>query len=98
MGDNPLSNLLGNLNTSTNPNTNNPLSNLSNLNLQNSIEMLSKAQHLIQNLDNASDTRIELLHAIRPFLGSKRQQYCGTCINLLKLTGIAKIISSYTKK
>lgn len=45
----------------------------------------------------ANDPRINLLHAIKPFMNAKRQKKIGNCIQLLQLVGISKLMNGQEK-
>lgn len=61
--------------------------------LSNNIDILSKAREMMDSFNNVSDSRINLLHSIHPFLSSTRQSSCSSCIQLLKIISVISSIS-----
>lgn len=61
--------------------------------LGNNIDILSKAREMLDSFNNVSDSRINLLHSIHPFLSPTRQSSCSSCIQLLKIISVISSIS-----
>lgn len=68
-----------------------PASNFRNNNIN--MGILNQANEMIRMLNNVTDSRINLLHSVQPFLGPQRQQRLGGAIQLLKVISIISAIS-----
>jgi hypothetical protein len=55
-------------------------------------EMLDRAKQLMNKMGMGNDPRINLLHAIKPFMGNKRQQKISTCIKILQMASLTKLM------
>lgn len=62
-----------------------------------STEMLSTAKKAMDRLNTNSDPRINLLHAIKPFMNSNRQKKIGTCIQLLQVASMSRLLNEHEK-
>ncbi len=60
-------------------------------------DMLNNTRKAIDRLSKGSDPRINLLHAIKPFMNSKRQEKIGNCIQLLQVAGLSRILNDQEK-
>ena len=59
------------------------------------IDMILKAKNIMGKINSNKDSRIDLLNAIQPFLRNKRQAQCKNCINILKISDIVRMLSSF---
>ena len=50
-------------------------------------------QNILSGVDMNSDSRINLLNALRPYMKQSRSKYVDTAIRILKLTKISSVIS-----
>jgi len=55
-------------------------------------ELLMRAKKMMDKLGTGNDPRVNLLHAIKPFMSGKRQQKIGNCIKILQLASMTKLI------
>ena len=62
-----------------------------------STEMLNTARKTMDRLNTGSDPRINLLHAIKPFMNSKRQKKIGNCIQLLQVASLSRLLNEHEK-
>ena len=60
-------------------------------------EMLNTARKAMDKLNVGSDPRINLLHAIKPFMNSKRQKKIGNCIQLLQVASLSRLLNEREK-
>jgi hypothetical protein len=60
-------------------------------------ETASRVKKLIDGINTGNDPRINLLHAIKPFMSSKRQKKIGKAIQLLQMTSLARLINNNDK-
>jgi hypothetical protein len=56
------------------------------------IEMIRKVKTVMDKLNNNNDPRVNLLTAIRPFLNNKRQDKLNSCIKILQMSSIARLM------
>jgi len=61
------------------------------------MEMMRKITGIMSRMNSVNDPRINLLHAIKPFLGSKRQSKLNNCVNLLRMSSIVRLIDENEK-
>ncbi|RCX18788.1 hypothetical protein DFR58_10457 [Anaerobacterium chartisolvens] len=61
------------------------------------IEMLRKVKTIMDRLNSTNDPRVNLLTAVKPFLSSKRQQKLGTCIRMIQMTGLTRLMEGSDK-
>lgn len=61
--------------------------------MRDNLGILSKAQEMIESLNHVSDSRINLLNSIHPFLSPKRRSSCASCIQLLKIVAVINAIT-----
>ncbi|SHI48636.1 hypothetical protein [Thermoclostridium caenicola] len=61
--------------------------------MRDNLGILSKAREMIESLNQVSDSRINLLNSIQPFLSPARQSSCASCIQLLKIVAIINAIA-----
>lgn len=62
-----------------------------------SSDMLRKFGRIVEKLKTASDPRINLLNAVRPFLNNTRQSKLSQCIKFLQMANIAKLMDENDK-
>ena len=55
-------------------------------------DIVQNMQSLINSADICSDSRINLLNALKPYMRSSRSQYMDTAIRILKLTRISSVL------
>lgn len=60
----------------------------------NTEEMMRKVKKAVEDLKSNNDPRINLLHAISPFMSSKRQKKISNAIQLLQISGAAKLMNN----
>lgn len=60
-------------------------------------DMLNTARKAMDRLNVGSDPRINLLHAIKPFMNTKRQKKIGNCIQLLQVASLSKLLNEREK-
>ena len=65
--------------------------------MEDNIDMLRKAKVMMDRLNNVNDPRINLLMAIKPFLNSRRQQKLSGCLNIIRMSNLARLIEDYEK-
>ena len=63
----------------------------------NDSEMLNRVKKLASSIGAGNDPRINLLHAIKPFMNSNRQKKIGNCIQLLQMSGFARLLDNQDK-
>lgn len=56
-----------------------------------------KVKKVLDKINTGSDPRINLLHAIRPFMNSRRQKKLGNCIQLLQMTSLTRLFNDHEK-
>lgn len=61
--------------------------------IRDNLGILSKAREMIDSLNYVSDSRINLLNSIHPFLSPARQASCASCIQLLKIVAVISAIT-----
>ena len=61
--------------------------------MRDNLGILSKAREMIDSFNNVSDSRINLLYSIQPFLSPARQSSCASCIQLLKIVAVISAIT-----
>jgi hypothetical protein len=62
-----------------------------------SSEMLDTAKNALRQFNAASDPRINLLNAIKPFMNNRRQKKIGSCIQLLQIAGLSRMLNEKEK-
>ncbi len=60
-------------------------------------EMMNTARKALDKLNTSNDPRINLLHAIQPFMNSKRQKKISNCIQLLQIAGLSRLLNEHEK-
>jgi hypothetical protein len=65
--------------------------------LLNNPELANTARKALSKMNSGNDPRINLLHAIKPFMNNKRQKKIGTCIQLLQVAGLSRLINEQDK-
>lgn len=55
-------------------------------------ELFMRAKKMMDKLGTGNDPRVNLLHAIKPFMSGKRQQKIGHCIKILQLASLTKLM------
>lgn len=60
-------------------------------------ETINSALKAMNRINSANDPRINLLHAIEPFMNTRRQQKIGNCIQLLQLAGLSRLLNDREK-
>lgn len=63
----------------------------------NDSDMLSRVKKLAGSMGAGNDPRINLLHAIKPFMNSKRQKKIGNCIQLLQMSSLSRLLDNQDK-
>jgi hypothetical protein len=66
-------------------------------NADDNAEMVRKVKNVIDKLNTGNDPRINLLHAIKPFMNSNRQKKISNCIQLLQMTSLTRLMSDKEK-
>ena len=66
-------------------------------NLEDNIDMMRKIKKIMDRLNSSNDPRINLLSALKPFLNSRRQKKLNSCINMLRMSRLAKLFEDYEK-
>ncbi len=56
------------------------------------VDMLRKAKVIMDRLNNIDDPRINLLMAIKPFLNSRRQKKLTGCLNIIRMSNLARLL------
>jgi hypothetical protein len=65
--------------------------------MEENIEMLSRAKKIFDRINTKDDPRINLLYSMRPFLNNNRQKKLGTCIKLLQMYNLSKLMDDTEK-
>lgn len=65
--------------------------------LEENIDMMRKIKKVMDRLNSNNDPRINLLFALRPFLNNRRQKKLNNCINLLRMSSLAKLMEDHEK-
>lgn len=65
--------------------------------LLNNPELMNTARKALSKMNTGNDPRINLLHAIKPFMNNKRQKKIGNCIQLLQVAGLSRLINEQDK-
>ncbi len=60
-------------------------------------EMMRRVKKLMDGVNTGNDPRINLLQAIKPFMNIKRQKKIGNAIQLLQMTGLARLMNNNDK-
>ena len=64
-------------------------------------DMLNRVKKLAGSLGGGlgggNDPRINLLHAIKPFMNNKRQKKISNCIQLLQMSSVARLLDNQDK-
>ena len=60
-------------------------------------EMMRRVKKLMDGVNMGNDPRINLLQAIKPFMNVKRQKKIGNAIQLLQMTGLARLMNNNDK-
>lgn len=60
-------------------------------------EMLDTAKNALQQINSANDPRINLLNAIKPFMNNRRQKKIGSCIQMLQVAGLSRMLNEKEK-
>lgn len=60
-------------------------------------EMERKIKKLMDGLSTGNDPRINLLHAIKPFMNGKRQKKISNAIQLLQMTSLTRLMNNNDK-
>ncbi len=60
-------------------------------------EVLDTAKNALRHINSANDPRINLLNAIKPFMNNKRQRKIGSCIQLLQIAGLSRMLNEKEK-
>ncbi len=61
-------------------------------------EMMRFLKKAMDHMRNNNDPRINLLHSIKPFLGSRRQNKINNCIMLLQLSSLTRLLEENDNK
>lgn len=65
--------------------------------INNDSDMLNRVKNIAGSLSAGNDPRINLLHAIKPFMNNKRQKKIGNCIQLLQMSSLARLLDNQDK-
>ena len=65
--------------------------------MQENIEMLSRAKKIFDKINTKDDPRINLLRSMKPFLNSNRQKKLANCIKLLQMYNLSKLMDETDK-
>jgi len=65
--------------------------------MEDNIDMLRKAKVIMDRLNNVNDPRINLLMAIKPFLNSRRQKKLSGCLNIIRMSNLARLMEDNEK-
>jgi hypothetical protein len=91
----------GNSSSESTSQTDKPLKNTEEENesseLADNIEMARKVAGIIERLKSHNDPRINLLTALRPFMGNRRQKRINNCINILRMSSLTRVIEEHDK-
>ncbi|MGI6668455.1 MAG: hypothetical protein ACOX4M_03210 [Acetivibrionales bacterium] len=60
-------------------------------------DVLDTARNVLDRFNAANDPRINLLQAIKPFMNKRRQAKIGSCIQLLKVAGLSRMLGEQEK-
>ena len=60
--------------------------------LEENLKMMNTVKNVMDRLNSHTDPRINLLSALKPFMGSARQKKIGNCINVLRISSLARLI------
>lgn len=60
-------------------------------------DMLAKVRRAMDRMGSINDPRINLLTAIKPFMSAGRQKKINNCINLLKISGLTRLLDENGK-
>ncbi|HEX2946207.1 MAG TPA: hypothetical protein VHT96_09675 [Clostridia bacterium] len=60
-------------------------------------EILSTARNALDRFSTSGDPRINLLMAIKPFMNTRRQKKIGSCIQLLQVAGLSRMLNEHGK-
>lgn len=61
--------------------------------MRDNLGILTKAREMLETFDHVSDSRINLLNSIQPFLSPARRSSCASCIQLLKIVAVINAIT-----
>ena len=56
-----------------------------------------KVKKVLDKLNTGNDPRMNLLHAIKPFMNNKRQKKLNNCIQLLQMTSLTRLLNDHEK-
>lgn len=65
--------------------------------LEDNIDMLRKAKVMMDRLNTVNDPRVNLLVAIKPFLCNRRQKKLSGCLNILRMSSLARFMDDTEK-
>ncbi|HOV25122.1 MAG TPA: hypothetical protein PK566_02000 [Pseudobacteroides sp.] len=65
--------------------------------MQENIEMLTRAKKIFDKLNTKEDPRINLLYSMKPFLNNNRKKKLATCIKLLQMYNLSKLMDETDK-
>lgn len=60
----------------------------------NTLDILSKANEMLNMFNNISDSRIALLHSVQPFLRPERKQRLDNAVQLLKIISVISALTN----
>jgi hypothetical protein len=61
------------------------------------IDMMRKVKKVMDRVNNVNDPKISLLFALKPFLNTRRQKKLNNCINLLRMSSLARLMEDHDK-
>jgi len=65
--------------------------------LTENMDMMRTVSKIMSRLNSVNDPRINLLHAVKPFLSNKRQSKLNNCVNILRMSSLVKLIDEGEK-
>ena len=63
--------------------------------LLNNQDLMNTARKVLTRINSGNDPRINLLHAIKPFMNNKRQKKIGNCIQLLQVASLSSLLNDH---
>jgi len=60
-------------------------------------ETFRKVKKVLDKFNTGNDPRMNLLHAIKPFMNNKRQKKLNNCIQLLQMTSLTRLLNDHEK-
>jgi hypothetical protein len=79
------------------PNVDTSIQPMSSSPARDNVSVLAKARDMLDAFNYVSDSRINLLNSIHPFLSPARQASCSSCVQLLKIVAVLSSFSQGNK-